>query len=118
MQLHLQLMMLFISLSFLVFIVYNIRKTKLDVHYSIVWVIIACFLIVLSIYPNLLNIMANLLHIANPVFALFFLAIIFLCMLSFYTFVKVTHHRKEIKNLTYELARLEKELKSRGNNHE
>jgi len=111
MTISLQIIMILLAFSSLIYIVFNIRKSNMDVHYSIVWILISIFLILISIFPNILNYISRILHIETMVYTLFLLVIIFLFAINFYLFMKVSEHKKNIRNLTYEVSRLDKELR-------
>ena len=115
MGLSLQITMLIISLLALVFVVNNIRKEHMDASYAVSWIVFCLFLVLLSIFPSIIDSLANLLNIANPVFALFVFVIAYIFILIFFTNLQNSKHKREIKNLTYEIARLEKEIRDLKN---
>ncbi|MFR6345053.1 MAG: DUF2304 family protein, partial [Christensenellales bacterium] len=51
--LKLRIILLVISLLVLFYVVHKIRKSKLDIADSIYWVIFACILLLLSLFPHL-----------------------------------------------------------------
>lgn len=104
----LQISMLIGSLSTLIFILVVSRKTKMNIKYTIVWIVWACIIILLSLFPQLINKLASILSIALPVNAVFLVFIFLVYLLSFYLFIMVSKQNEQIKTLTFELAELKR----------
>jgi len=111
----LQIGLLIISVLMLVFVIYQVKKNKMNIHYSIIWIIWGILLIVLSLFPSLLDKISSLLSIATPTNALFLIMIFLLYCLTFYIYLKISKHNEEIINLNYEIASLKKEISSHKN---
>ena len=47
------------SIIFIVFVMHLVRKNKLEEKYSILWVIASVVILIVSLFPNLITIIAN-----------------------------------------------------------
>lgn len=101
------------SIITLLFVLMVARKTKMDIRYTIIWIVWALIIIVLSLFPKIIDRIANLLSIATPVNAIFLVFIFLLYLISFYLFIRVSQQNEKIKTLTYEIAELKKEQSER-----
>ena len=105
-----QILLLISSIIILLFIIRQVSKNKVNIRYSVLWIIFSCFLILISIFPGIIYSLNDLLGIQTPVNTLFLLLIFILFCLSFYLFIKLSKHNEEILNLNYEIAKLKKEV--------
>ena len=103
------------SILTLIFVLVVARKTKMNIHYTIIWIVWALIIIILSLFPTLIDWIAQVLSIATPVNAIFLIFIFLLYIISFYLFVRVSQQNDKIKTLTYEIAELKKQIRD---NHE
>jgi hypothetical protein len=113
MGLDLQIVMFSLAIITLIYVILNIRNSSMDIHYSISWLVFAICIVIMSIFPGVISFVSRILHISTPVFTLFLIMISFLYALTFYLYMKISVLRKEVNNLTYEAARLDKELKDK-----
>lgn len=98
------------SIGTLVFLIFTSKKYHMNIHYLIVWVIWAVFITILSIFPNLIVIISDLLKIATPSLAILAIFIFLSYLISYYLFIKSSNQNDKINKLTYEIAELKKEL--------
>lgn len=98
------------SLATLIFVVVTGKKMKMNIRYLIVWIMWAVLIMVLSAFPELLVVIADLLNIATPALAILFVFIFLLYIISYYLFIKMSNANDKINTLTYEVANLKKEL--------
>ncbi|MBO4918731.1 MAG: DUF2304 domain-containing protein [Erysipelotrichaceae bacterium] len=96
-----------IAFSFVLFFVMN---KKLNIKYSIVWLLWAISTLVMAIFPETFYQFSHLVGIEIPVNAVFLIMIGLLYGLTFYVYIMISKHNQEIIRLTYEVARLKKEL--------
>ena len=73
------IIVLFIVLKFAI-------KNKMNIRFAIVWVVWALAMIIISIYPDIVYSLSDLLGFEKPVNATFLLMIFLLYCLSFYLF--------------------------------
>lgn len=105
-----QIGLLTASILMLAFVIIKVRKNKMNIHYSIIWIIWGISLIVLSLFPSIISWASKVLSIATPTNTLFLIMIFFLYCLTFYIYLKISKHNEEIINLNYEIAALKKKV--------
>ena len=98
--------------SIVVFVIITllITKKRLNIKYSIVWLIWALFLIFMAIFPETFYGVSDLLGIELPVNAVFLIMIALLYGLTLFVYIMISKHNEEIIKLTYEVSLLKKEL--------
>lgn len=107
---NLRLGLLIASLIALAFVLFFVIKRKLNIKYSIVWIIWSLFSLIMAIFPKSFYEFAHLLGIEMPVNAVYLIMIALLYGLTFYVFCMISKHNEEIVKLTYEVASLKKEI--------
>ena len=88
----------------------SVITKKLNIKYSIVWILWALLSLVMAIFPQTFYQFSRLLGIELPVNAVFLIMIGLLYGLSFYVYLMISKHNNEIIKLTYEIASLKKEI--------
>lgn len=106
---ELQMSLLLAGIVTLIFIFITIKKTKMNIRYAIVWITWGIVVLILSIFPQIIDYLSILLGIALPVNTIFLIFMFLLYVMSFYLFIKVSQMSDEIKTLTYTTAMLKKE---------
>ncbi|MEG0577619.1 MAG: DUF2304 domain-containing protein [Bacilli bacterium] len=110
MQLTLQSALLVCSFITFIFILVTVKKTRMNIRYAIVWIAWGIIIIILSIFPQIIDKLSVILSISIPTNTLFLIFIFLLYILSFYLFIKVSQLSEEIKTLTYSISALQKEI--------
>ena len=106
----LQICLIISSLAVLVFVLYQVRKNKINIHYSMIWIVLALIISVISIFPGIMYKVSEIVGFEKPVNAIFLIMIFLLYCLSFYIYLKISRHNEDIINLNYELASLKKRI--------
>lgn len=91
-------------------ILFTITKKKLNIKYSIVWLLWSILTLILAIFPEIFYQFAHFMGIEMPVNAVFLIMIALLYALVFFVYSTISKHNEELIQLTYEIARLKKEL--------
>lgn len=91
-------------------ILLTITKRKLNIKYSIVWLLWSVLTMILAVFPEIFYSFAHFMGIEMPVNAVFLIMIGLLYVLVFYVYCMISKHNEELIQLTYEIARLKKEL--------
>lgn len=98
-------------------ILHKIRAKKVQIQYSIFWILFSLLLIILAIFPVILVRTAQILGIGSPS-NLVFLIIIFLLLVRFFNqTVEISALEVKLKELTQQIA-LEKEEPNNSNEHD
>lgn len=102
--------LLLASLGVFVVIIFSVVRKKLNIRYSIVWLLWALMSMVMAIFPEIFYSLSHLLGIQMPVNTVFLIMTALLYALTFYVYIMISKHNEEIIKLTYEVASLKKEL--------
>lgn len=98
----------------LLFIFHMIKKRKLELKYALAWVFVLGIVLVVNLFPSILNILSYILGIATPVNTLFVLAFCFSIVLIFVLTVAVSRLAEKVKRLSQAVAILEKKIEEKG----
>lgn len=107
MDIKLQVFILTSCIVMLYFIIDMIKKEKLELKYTLLWIIINISIIILCIFPKLIDLIAKLLGIVTPVNAIFFFGITFEILITLSLTVAQSRSSKKLKDLAQEIALLE-----------
>lgn len=91
------------------YIMKRIRQSKLQIEYSIFWIVFAGILLVFSIFPFLVAILTRLVGMELPVNFIFLFFILILILKSFFQTIETSVLENKLKNLTQRLAIEEKD---------
>jgi len=113
MTLKIQLVIgLFLIVSF-VAIVNMIRKKSLELRYALLWLSIVTALLILDIFPQIMDSMSKVLGISSPVNMIFFMGFCFSLIVIFILTVAVARMSDKIRKLTQAIAILSDKEESR-----
>lgn len=110
----LRLGLLIASIIAISLVLFFVIKKKLNIKYSIVWILWALSTLVMSIFPQTFYNFSHLLGIEMPVNGVFLIMIGLLYGLTFYVYVMISKHNEEIIKLTYEISFLKKQLEEKN----
>jgi hypothetical protein len=94
----------------LVVIVELVRNNRLELKYSLLWLLTGTALIFVGLQPQLLERLARLLGIQVPANALFVLGLVFLIWIILYLTVAISHLMRRTRILAQQLALLRQRL--------
>lgn len=106
--------LLIASIIALAFVLFFVTKNKLNIKYSIVWMLWAVLSLVMSIFPQTFYEFSRILGIELPVNGVFLIMIALLYGLTFYVYVMISKHNKEIIDLTYQVSYLRKQFEDKN----
>lgn len=96
---------LIVGILLILLIILNmIRKRKLELKYSLVWLIVLVFLLVMACMPEKLQEIATALGIYSPVNMIFFLGFVFSLVIIFVLTVTVSRLSARIRRLAQIVA--------------
>jgi hypothetical protein len=101
---------------FIITSVLIIRK-HMRVKYALMWFLLNAVLLLLAIFPQLVQKIANVLHIYSDTNTIFLIMLAILYMLSFSYSIIFSKNSLRIKDLTQEMAILKAELDELKNNN-
>lgn len=118
MTVYLRIILAIVVFAFIIVMLDLISKRTLSLKYSLLWLAVCMFLILLVAFPDLLSFVANILHIELPINALYLVSIFILMLISLSLTVIVSRQTIRIRNiaqsnalLEYRIRKLEKEIK-------
>lgn len=90
-----------------------IRRKVIDIRHALVWLTVCVLLLILDIFPVLLEWISGLLGFALPVNLLFFLGFLLSIIIIFGLSAKVSKLNEQVKQMTQDLALLREEMEDR-----
>ena len=112
MNIRIQIIIAILVVLFLFVIVSMIRNKSLELRYSLAWIIVGCGILVLDLFPGLMETLANMMGIVSPVNMLFFLGFCFSLIIILTLTIAISRMSVRIKNLAQEIALYENERKA------
>ena len=82
-------------------ILFTITKKKLNIKYSIVWLLWSILTLILAIFPEIFYQFAHFMGIEMPVNAVFLIMIALLYALVFFVYSTISKHNEYLIQLTY-----------------
>lgn len=104
--------LLFASIIAMSFVLFFVIKKKLNIKYSIVWILWSILSLIMAIFPRTFYELSGFLGIEMPVNGVFLIMIALLYGLTFYVYCMISKHNNEIVKLTYENSLLKKEIET------
>lgn len=111
MTIKLQVVLVICVIIFLAMIIRLLRKKSLELKYSILWIITGVVLLVLAIFPTLLEKFTAIVGIYSVVNGLFAIALFFTLLMLLSLSSIVSQLTKKNKEIAQQLALIEKEIK-------
>lgn len=101
---RLQIILFLFSILFFMIILFFIKKSKISLDLASVWVLWGCGLILISIFPNIVEFTSNILGIKTTINALYLIMIFILYCLVFYLFLKISILEDKLRSLIQIIA--------------
>lgn len=98
-----------VSVITLFYMMRKIRNSKLQIEYSLFWIIFAGMLIVISIFPQIIYALAALFGVASPANLIFVFIIFILLLKLFMMTIELSQLENKVKELIQQIAIKEKE---------
>lgn len=112
MSVKLQIFLFLSTVIMFIFMIKLIKKETLQLKYSLLWIIIGVMMIILSIFPCILEYISKVLGIVTPTNTLFLIGLIFELMIVFSLTVALSKSSERVKNLSQEIALIRKEFEN------
>jgi hypothetical protein len=94
------------SVVFLIIVIELVRKNKLQERYSLLWILLAMSLLILSLMPPLVDRLAGCLEIKSPPSLLFLLGLVYLVAYNLHLTTVVSSQAEKVTRLAQEIALL------------
>ena len=93
-----------VSLLVIIYMFISIRKNRLDVTQSFIWIVFCIIMLILSIFPKSLDWCADLLGIEYPPALFLSIGVVLLFIMNFIQSKKITELQKKVIDLGQELS--------------
>lgn len=107
MSLKIQVIVAVVVVLALLWIANMVRKEILDIRFALSWLTVGAVVLVLDLFPGMMDFLVHLLGIELPVNMMFFFGFCFTLLLLFILTVKVSRQEEHIKRLVQEMALLQ-----------
>lgn len=111
MNIRIQIIIAILIVIALSVIVNMIRNKELELRYALSWLIVGIGVLILDIFPQLIEWISHIMGIASPINMLFFVGFCFSLCIIFVLTVAMSRMSIRIKELSQELALYRKEDK-------
>lgn len=106
------ILIILILLTFALFIS-QVKQKKLKLQYTLTWLALLFILLLVTVFPGILNTLTHLMGIQLPINLIFFLGFVLTLVIIYRLTIAVSKQSEEIKDLTQKVALMEKELNER-----
>ncbi len=104
MTLVFRIILIVVSLATLIGMVKKIRNAKIQIESTLFWIVFSTLLLLLSIFPVIAEVTADLLGIYSTVNFIFLFVIFILLVHQFINSIKISQLEDRLKELTQEIA--------------
>ncbi len=104
MELLLQIILIAGTSMFFVYIINMVRLRKLELKYTLLWLFTSVCFIIMAVFPWIIERIADILSIKEPVNALFLISLFFLIMIIFSMTVAIAGKSRNITALTQDMG--------------
>lgn len=104
MPLVLRIVLIVGSLGFMIYLINNLKKTKISTDMSVVWIIISCLIVIMAIFPQPLIYLTWLLGVQSPVNGVLVFFILVLLLLVFYLSKKIATLEFKLTELVHKIG--------------
>ena len=99
------------AIIFIFFILNLVKNNKLDEKYSILWLIFSLIILIVSIFPGIITMVAKQFDVYYPPSLLFLIGFVILGTYIVHITIIITKQNKTIVKLTQEIALLKQKIK-------
>lgn len=109
MTLQLRIVLIILILLTFTLFVSQIKQKKLKLQYTLTWLALLFFVLLVTIFPELLNMLSSLMGVALPINMIFFMGFVFTLIIIYRLTIAISKQSEQIKELAQKLALMEKE---------
>lgn len=115
MTLKTQLFVTIIVLSAIIALINMIRKHRVELQYTLLWFLLALAILILTVFPSLLEKLTRILGIGLPINLLFFSGFCFSLVIIFSLSLSISRLSEKSKQLTQEIGLLKEKIEKLTN---
>lgn len=109
MTIALRSVLIIASILMLIYMIRKVRKSKVQIEKTVFWIVFGIFIIIISIFPQIIYWVAKLLGIQSPANLVWITVIFVLLVKQFMTTLEVSQLETKVKELVEEIALKDKE---------
>lgn len=77
------------SVAFMIYLLGNLRKTKISIDMSVIWIVISCLIVLMAIFPQPFIYLMNLIGVESAVNGILVFFTLILLLLVYFLFKKI-----------------------------
>ena len=81
-----------------------IKRNKLELKYALSWLFLELGILIITLIPNLLNVISKVLGIYNEINMLFFLGLVFIILVIFSLTMSLSRNSERVRKMAQEIA--------------
>lgn len=108
MSIGLRVILIVMSVLSLVYVVWKIRYSKMQIEYALFWIVLSILMIIMSVCPELVYWMTRSLGMMSPANLVFFFIIGVLLLKVFMMTIEISDLENKVKDLVQQIAINEK----------
>lgn len=109
-SINLQIFLVVLNICLFIFLLNNIRKYKLELRYTLLWIFLNIVTLTLAVFPQLLFFIADNMFIETPVNALYLISFILIFIILYNLTIIISKLSNQNKKLTQEMGLLKNEV--------
>lgn len=113
MSVRLQVILLILFVCIFWFLINQVKKKAVALKYTLAWLLLDIALIVLTCFPNLLQVISSTLGITSPMNMIFFCGFVLALVIIYTLTVALSRNSERIRELAQTIALYEKETKEK-----
>lgn len=111
MTINLEIFLLLFIICFILLILHTIKKQRLLLKYSLLWIASSLVMLICILFPSFLNLICHILGIELVSNLVFLISFFILLVLTFALTIIVSEQKKKIVLLVEEIAIIKKQIK-------
>jgi len=104
------ILFIIIGILFIIYIISRVRKGSFSINESIFWIFGGFCILILSVFPQIIVWLSNIVNIEYPPSLLFMLCIIFLVFMNFRNCRRISEQQEKIIELAQNLSILKSKV--------
>ena len=96
------------SILLMLYVLNMVKREELDLKYALSWLFSDICIIFFCIFPKVIDFVAGILGVAEPINVIFFLGIVFSCIIALSLTIAQSRNSRKLKDLVQKVALMEK----------
>lgn len=109
MSIMLRVLLIGMSVLSLLYVIWRIRHSKMQIEYTLFWIILSIIMIVMSVFPGIVYWITEKMGMVSPANVVYLFIIAVLLVKSFMMTIEISTLENKVKDLVQQIAINEKE---------